>query len=139
MGSYLVFVIFLFVDSLQNTHCCTVCLYIELTKLHDGTHLFIFSPLLGPCGILTPEQVLNLCSLWWKHGVLTTGPPGKSLLLAFRSTMNLRSEVHVLWVTRSIVSDSCIVFHSRHFPHFSHPFHRNGLYVIPTLLPQTVL
>ena len=139
MGSYLVFVIFLFVDSLQNTHCCTVCLYIELTKLHDGTHLFIFSPLLGPCGILTPEQVLNLCSLWWKHGVLTTGPPGNSLLLAFCSTMNLRSEVHVLWVTRSIVSDSCIVFHSRHFPHFSHPFHRNGLYVIPTLLPQTVL
>ena len=25
-----------------------------------------------------PDQGLNLCPLQWKHGVLTTGPPGKS-------------------------------------------------------------
>ena len=130
------FVIFLFVDSLQNTHCCTVCLYIELTKLHDGTHSISFPPPFfplnwAPCGILIPEQVL----IEPMPSVLEVR---KSLLLALHSTMNLRS-VHVLWVTRSVVSDSCIVFHSKHLPHLTHPFLRNGLYVIPTLLPRTVL
>ena len=28
-----------------------------------------------------PDQGLNPCPLHWEHGVLTTGPPGKSLLL----------------------------------------------------------
>ena len=27
-----------------------------------------------------PDQVSNPCLLQWKHGVLTTGPPGKSLV-----------------------------------------------------------
>ena len=26
----------------------------------------------------SPTQGLNLCPLQWKHGVLSTGPPGKS-------------------------------------------------------------
>ena len=30
------------------------------------------------CGILVPHQGSNLCSLQWKHGVPTTGLPGKS-------------------------------------------------------------
>ena len=30
------------------------------------------------CGILVPDQGWNLHPLHWKHGVLTTGPPGKS-------------------------------------------------------------
>ena len=28
-----------------------------------------------------PNQGLNLCSLHWKRGTLTTGPPGKSLVV----------------------------------------------------------
>ena len=31
-----------------------------------------------------PDQELNLCPLQWKHGVLTTGPPGNSLVFSFR-------------------------------------------------------
>ena len=32
------------------------------------------------CGLFDfPDQVLNMCLLQWKDGVLTTGPPGKSL------------------------------------------------------------
>ena len=31
------------------------------------------------CGILIPNQGLNLCPLHWKHRVLTNGLPGKSL------------------------------------------------------------
>ena len=34
------------------------------------------------CGIF-PDQGLSLCPLEWKLGVLTTGPPGKSLLFFF--------------------------------------------------------
>ena len=30
------------------------------------------------CGILVPDQGWNLHPLHWTHGVLTTGPPGKS-------------------------------------------------------------
>ena len=30
-------------------------------------------------GSYFPDQALNLCPLQWKRGVLTTGPPGKSL------------------------------------------------------------
>ena len=30
------------------------------------------------CKALVPNQVLNLCPLQWKHGILTTGLPGKS-------------------------------------------------------------
>ena len=34
------------------------------------------------CRILSHEG-LNLCLLQWKHGVLTTGPPGKSSAVHF--------------------------------------------------------
>ena len=32
----------------------------------------------GACGILVPDKGWNPCHLHWEHGVLTTGPPGKS-------------------------------------------------------------
>ena len=34
--------------------------------------------LVAACEIEFPNQGLNLCPLFWKHGVLTIGPPGKS-------------------------------------------------------------
>ena len=37
-----------------------------------------FWPCSAACGILVPNQGLSLCLLQWKHGVLTTGPPGAS-------------------------------------------------------------
>ena len=55
----------------------------------SGLYLFTFNVYLfghaeGVCGILIPRPVTNLMSLaFWKHGVLTTGPPGKSLLIVF--------------------------------------------------------
>ena len=36
--------------------------------------------------ILVPDKGLNLCPLQWKHGVLTTGPPGKSPKRSFLSS-----------------------------------------------------
>ena len=33
----------------------------------------------GMWHLSSPNQRLNLCALHWKHGILTTGPPGKSL------------------------------------------------------------
>ena len=35
----------------------------------------------APCGILIPQPGLNPHPLEWEHGILTTGPPGKSLQL----------------------------------------------------------
>ena len=37
----------------------------------------------------SPDQRLNPCPLQWKHGVLTTGLPGKSRLLVSLSTHNV--------------------------------------------------
>ena len=36
--------------------------------------------LVAACGNWFSDQWLNPCPLHWEHGVLTTGPPGKSLL-----------------------------------------------------------
>ena len=43
------------------------------------------------CGTqdLVPDQGLNLGSLHWEHGVLATGPPGKSFLLLHFNLINL--------------------------------------------------
>ena len=35
-----------------------------------------------------PDQISKLCSLLWKHGVLTPGPPGKSLISLFHQGKN---------------------------------------------------
>ena len=37
-----------------------------------------FLVLATTCKALVPSQVLNLCPLQWKNGILTTGLPGKS-------------------------------------------------------------
>ena len=47
-------------------------------------HLYLFSwSNCGTCGILVPQR-MNPHPLQWKHGVLTTGPPGKSLSTIFK-------------------------------------------------------
>lgn len=35
------------------------------------------------CGLLVPWPGLNSCPLHWKHGVLATRPPGKSLSIVY--------------------------------------------------------
>ena len=42
-------------------------------------YLFIFWPYPGACRILIPWPGIEPVPLHWKHRVLTTGPPGKSL------------------------------------------------------------
>ena len=37
-----------------------------------------------------PSQRLNPCLLQWKHGVLTPGPPGKSINMTFTCTGKLK-------------------------------------------------
>ena len=42
-----------------------------------------------------PDQGLNLCPLQWKCGVLTTGPPGKSLTGVFKiRRVATQAEIH---------------------------------------------
>ena len=61
--------------------------------------LFYFIFLAAPCGmwgLSSPTRDLNLCPLHWKCGVLSTGPPGKSLFLFFKfywSIVNLQCRV----------------------------------------------
>ena len=38
--------------------------------------------LIAACGIQFPDQGANLGPLHWELGVLVTGPPGKSLMIA---------------------------------------------------------
>lgn len=45
-------------------------------------------------GSLFPSQVLNLCLLLWKHGVLTIEPPGRSL--SFNDTVHFHWEWDVI-------------------------------------------
>ena len=54
--------------------------------------------LLGaPCGIQFPDQGSNLAPLHWEHGVLASGPPGKSpnidVYLIFVSRKTRKSRV----------------------------------------------
>ena len=64
------------------------CLTHALTHTHSFIHSFFFFKLLPPPAFLTtscsmwnfPNQGSNLCPLKWKHGVSSTGPPGKSVL-----------------------------------------------------------
>ena len=47
------------------------------------------------CEILFPQQGLNLCPLQRQRRVLTTGPPGKSLLMLFTCLFCLNKELLV--------------------------------------------
>ena len=55
-------------------------------SLHRG----VWDLLVVLCGISFPDQGLNLGPLGWKHGVLATGPPGKSPWISF-DVQNMRS------------------------------------------------
>ena len=56
-------------------------------------------------GILVTYQGLNLLPLQWKHGVLTIGPPGKSLHWLFK---NRQSECwHAFKITRTLLHCWC--------------------------------
>ena len=43
--------------------------------------LFLAMP--GTCGILVPRPGIEPVPLHWEHGVLATGPPGKSCDMCF--------------------------------------------------------
>ena len=46
---------------------------------HSGSLIASCEFLVAACGISFPDEGLNLGPLNWEHGVLATGPPGKSL------------------------------------------------------------
>ena len=62
----------------------THMLWMTLTPVHHGIFIlnltFLGGGVLAMCHMRSqfPYQGLNPCSLQWKHGVLTPGPPGKS-------------------------------------------------------------
>ena len=60
-------------------------IFIFLKKIFIN-FFFLATPCIA-CGILVPNQGLNLCSLQWKHGVLTIGLPWKSQYLHFNHTV----------------------------------------------------
>ena len=45
---------------------------------HKGVLIVAFEHLVATCRIYVPDQGLNLSPLHWEHGVLATGPRGKS-------------------------------------------------------------
>ena len=77
----------------SDIHCEVLVeiLEVKLTKVWSppvtgSLWSFLFLFLAAPCSVRNfPSQGLNPCPLHWKHGVLTTGPPGKSSLWSFNS------------------------------------------------------
>ena len=53
--------------------------------LEEGEVFYFFGGTAWHLGSYFPEQGSNLCSLRWKHRLLTTGPPEKVMLEGFRS------------------------------------------------------
>ena len=47
---------------------------------YGGSWLWHAGSLVAACGIEFPDLALNPGPLHWEHGVLATGPPGKSLV-----------------------------------------------------------
>ena len=50
-----------------------------------GNRNFFFGGAKARVGFYSPDQGSNLCPLYWKHRVLTTGPSGKSQILSLNS------------------------------------------------------
>ena len=65
--------------------CVCVCVF---QLWHVGSLVVTYELLVATCGIKFPEQGLNPGLLHWKLGVLATGPPGKSQLLADLADMD---------------------------------------------------
>ena len=53
----------------------TILINLQLSSFFKK-YFYLFIWLVVVCGILFPDQEWNLCPLHWKHGILTTGPPG---------------------------------------------------------------
>ena len=77
---------------------CYICIFIcikwtkTLSRHVEGLAfeilIFFFLPHCTACRILVPPPGLNPCPLHWKHGLLITGPPGKSQKeIAFEATL----------------------------------------------------
>ena len=85
-----------------------------------GSHFvcLLFLPGHRACGIVVPlHQRLNLCPLHWKHGVLTTGPPGKYLGVILRA--NWKVSLQTSWATcnpRNTLPDSMLCHLSNKVP-----------------------
>ena len=57
--------------------CCLISLFLKI--LIDGL-IWLYWVLVAACAIWFPYQGWNPRPLHWEHGVLATGPPGKSFL-----------------------------------------------------------
>ena len=65
--------------------------------------LFFPWPCCLACAILVPWSGLKPSPLQWKHGVLTTGPPGWSLSLCLNKKKLLQSQTLLEYLSRSWV------------------------------------
>ena len=80
-----------------------------------------FWPYPKACGIWVPDQASNLSSLHWKHGVLTTGPLGKSPLGFFddvtwaNETWRSQAEfLHCMYVINCMAHPASVYFTGCH-------------------------
>ena len=65
--------------------CTSLCTDLFLHMLFFLNQFFLF--LSHHVGSYFPDQGLNLYPLQWKHRILTTGLPGKSLYMVFEITL----------------------------------------------------
>ena len=59
------------------------CQFTTVFLLNSSSTFFFFWLCHTACGILVPQPGIKPPPLNWKHGVLTTGPPGKSQVFNF--------------------------------------------------------
>ena len=82
--------------------------------------LFCFWLHCRACGIIVPNQGLNLNPCQWKHRVLTTGtPPGNSLIITFYKQMLDVSRKKMIYFTGR-VSESPYLISSVTFSNLKH-------------------
>ena len=105
-------------EQLTHTHNMGLMRAGHWTKIWQ---LFFFWLSHTTCGISVPRpQEWNLCPLHWKHGVLTTGPPEKSLRLGLDSVYCwkeakggnlLNRQEYSVWSQANKCSDfSCVAY-----------------------------
>ena len=105
-------------EQLTHTHSMGLMRAGHWTKIWQ---LFFFWLSHTTCGISVPRpQEWNLCPLHWKHGVLTTGPPEKSLRLGLDSVYCwkeakggnlLNRQEYSVWSQANKCSDfSCVAY-----------------------------
>ena len=100
------------------------------------TTFLFFWPRCAVCRILAPQIASNPCPLRWKHGVLTTRPPGKSLDLVSSPSGKHRAHSSQA-ATNTILSSPCLYISSCTFPDsLSPPVTYN---TAPSPLPNIIL